>query len=65
MVNVVFPQETKNRHPQTLAPSPEPTSTPEQQQTEPFLTAIVAAASLAIGPVVGAGLRVYLKKRNR
>jgi N-acetylneuraminic acid mutarotase len=34
------------------------------KEPEPFLTAIIAAASLATGAIVGAGLLVYFKKRK-
>jgi len=48
---------------QTLTISDSPTPSPEPQP-EPFPTAFVVAASVA-AVVVGAGLLVYFKKRNR
>jgi hypothetical protein len=42
--------------------TPEPSPTPSP---EPFTTAVIAAASLAIGATVGVGLLVYFKKRHR
>ncbi len=48
---------------QTLTISDSPTPSPEPQP-EPFPTAFVVAASVA-AVVVGAGLRVYFKKRKR
>lgn len=45
--------------------SEEPTITPEPEQTEPSLTTIVAAASVITAVVVGAGLLVYFKKRQK
>jgi N-acetylneuraminic acid mutarotase len=46
-------------------PSQEPTSTPETKHIEPFPTALVAVASAVTVAVVGVGLLVYFKKRER
>lgn len=46
------------------SPSLSPSSSQEPQQTESFLTVTVASASVGAVVVVGAGLLVYIKKRN-
>ncbi len=50
----------------SLSPSPtSPSSSPESQiEPEPFPTALVAAVSVVVTAVVGAGLLVYFKKRK-
>ena len=49
--------------PSTSPSPPQDTSTPETER-EPFPTALVAAVSVLITAVVGAGLLVYFKKRK-
>jgi hypothetical protein len=47
------------------APSIEPTQSPEPQQTEPFSTLPIVAASIMIVAVVAVSVLVYFKKRKR
>ena len=59
------PSPSSSQSPEpTPTPSQEPTSTPEQQQIASFPTTLVAATSVAIVAVVGAGLLVYFRKRH-
>jgi N-acetylneuraminic acid mutarotase len=46
------------------SPSQEPTSTPEQQQIEPFPTTLVIASVITVA-VVGVSLLAYFKKRQK
>lgn len=64
-VTVEFPNWTYQLPNPPSTPSPLPSLEPEPETSEPFPVAPVAAASVASGTVVAAGLLLYFRKRNR